>query len=80
MPAKEMHEMMHERGVNLAATPAWQRRGVPVHKEVCEKEGFNPLTEEEVTVERSSVVANRELPLFSSPEGRVFLRKLVNGS
>lgn len=79
MPAKEMHEMMFARGVNLAETPSWQRRGVLVHKEVCQKEGFNPLTEEEVTVERSSVVANRELPLFSSPEGKEFLRVLISG-
>ena len=27
MPAQELHEMMHKRGVNLAKTPAWQRRG-----------------------------------------------------
>jgi tRNA(His) guanylyltransferase len=79
MPAKEMHDMMHGRGINLAATPAWQRRGVLVHKETCEKEGFNPVTEEEVTVERSSVVANRDLPLFSSPEGMEFLRGLISG-
>ena len=77
MPAKEMHEMMHKRGVNLAATPAWQRRGVLVYKEVSQKEGFNPLTEESVVVDRSLVVANRELPLFSSPEGKEFLRGLI---
>ncbi len=77
MQAKEMHEMMHERGINLATTPAWQRRGVLVHKELCRKEGFNPITEEEVVVERSAVVENRDLPLFSSPEGKDFLKKLI---
>jgi len=80
MPAKEMHDFMHARGVNLAATPAWQRRGVLVHKEICCKEGFNPITEEEVIVERSAVVENRELPLFSSPEGKEFLRSLISGA
>jgi tRNA(His) 5'-end guanylyltransferase len=80
MPAKEMHDMMHERNVNLAATPAWQRRGVLVHKEICEKEGFNPVTEETVIVDRSAVVANRDLPLFSSDEGKEFLRRLITGN
>jgi len=79
MQAKEMHDMMHGWGINLATTPAWQRRGVLVHKEVCSKEGFNPITEEEVVVERSAVVENRELPLFSSPEGKEFLRSLIPG-
>ncbi len=79
MSSKDMHEMMHQRGVNLAATPAWQRRGVLVHKEVCSKEGFNPVTEESVVVDRSSVVTNRDLPLFSSPEGKEFLRGLIAG-
>ena len=77
--AKEMHEMMFARGVNLAETPAWQRRGVLVHKEICRKEGFNPVTEETVVVDRSEVVANRDLPLFSSDEGKEFLRKLISG-
>jgi tRNA(His) 5'-end guanylyltransferase len=80
MPAKDMHEMMHVRGVNLAATPSWQRRGVLLHKEVCQKDGFNPVTEELVIVDRSSVVANRELPLFSSPDGKEFLRGLIEGN
>jgi tRNA(His) guanylyltransferase len=79
MPAKDMHEMMHKRGVNLAATPVWQRRGVLVHKEICRKEGFNPVTEETVVVDRSAVVVNRELPLFSSPEGKEFLKGLIIG-
>ncbi|MDD1704791.1 MAG: tRNA 5'-guanylyltransferase [Methanoregula sp.] len=80
MPAKEMHDLMHQRGVNLAATPAWQRRGVLVHKELCRKEGFNPITGEEVVVERRAVVENRELPLFSSPEGKEFLGSLIAGA
>jgi tRNA(His) 5'-end guanylyltransferase len=79
LPAPELHEMMHQRGVNLAKTPAWQRRGVLVCKKVVEKEGFNPVTGEYVTVSRSRVVEDRELPLFSTPEGQVFLRKLVCG-
>jgi tRNA(His) 5'-end guanylyltransferase len=80
MPAPELHEMMHRRGVNLAKTPAWQRRGVLVCKKEHEKEGYNPITEEHVTVTRSMVAADRDLPLFSTPEGKAFLQKLICGA
>jgi tRNA(His) 5'-end guanylyltransferase len=77
LPSRELHEMMHERGVNLAKTPAWQRRGVLAYKKISEKEGFNPVTKEKVKALRSSVVVDDDLPLFTSPEGNAFLKKLV---
>jgi tRNA(His) 5'-end guanylyltransferase len=77
MPAKSLHEMMHVRGFNLAITPAWQRRGVLVYKRITEKEGFNPITQQTVVAERSAVTVDRDLPLFTSPEGKEFLGKLV---
>jgi tRNA(His) guanylyltransferase len=76
-PAKELHEMMHQRGVNLAKTTAWQRRGVLVCKTATEKEGFNPKTKEVVVVTRSAVTTNRDLPLFTTPEGLAFLKNLI---
>jgi tRNA(His) 5'-end guanylyltransferase len=75
---KDLHEMMHRRGFNLATTPAWQRRGTLVYKKIMEKEGFNPVTQEKVVAERSAVVTESELPLFTSPEGKEFLRKLLS--
>jgi tRNA(His) guanylyltransferase len=77
MPAKELHELMHARGVNLAKTPAWQRRGVLVHKMVTEKEGYNPKTKKTVVAKRSAVTADRDLPQFTTPEGQAFLQKLL---
>jgi tRNA(His) guanylyltransferase len=79
LPAKELHEMMHIRGFNLATTPAWQRRGTLIYKKVMEKEGFNPVTNEIVIAERSAVVEESELPLFTTPEGKEFLEKILNG-
>ena len=73
LQAKDLHEMMHARGFNLATTPAWQRRGTLVYKKITAKEGFNPITKETVVAERSAVVAEPDLPLFSSDEGREFL-------
>ena len=80
LQAKDLHEMMHVRGFNLATTPAWQRRGTLVYKKITEKEGFNPITKETVIAERSSVVAESDLPLFTSPEGKEFLGKVLGGA
>jgi tRNA(His) 5'-end guanylyltransferase len=77
MPSQQLHEMMHARGVNLAKTPAWQRRGVLVYKKTSEKEGFNPLTKEKVKAMRSSVTVDNNLPIFTSPDGQKILKKLV---
>jgi len=77
LQAKDMHEMMHVRGFNLATTPAWQRRGTLVYKKKTEKEGFNPITREFVVTERSAVTTGSDLPLFTSPEGKAFLKGLL---
>ncbi|MGB8309359.1 MAG: tRNA(His) guanylyltransferase Thg1 family protein [Methanoregula sp.] len=79
VPAKDLHEMMHARGVNLAKTPAWQRRGVLVHKKEVQKEGYNPITNKNVTVTRSMIMTDRDLPLFSTPQGQLFLKNLICG-
>ena len=80
MPAREMHELMHARGANLAKTPAWQRRGVLVRRTLTEKEGYNPITKKTVVVERSAVIADRDLPLFTTPEGKEFLKGLLGST
>jgi tRNA(His) 5'-end guanylyltransferase len=77
MPAKQLHELMHKRGVNLAKTPAWQRRGVMVYKRERTVAGYNPVKKEKVTAQRSIVVTDRDLPLFTSPEGKEFLRQII---
>lgn len=79
LPAKELHEMMHRRGVNLAKTPAWQRRGVMVFRTEMQKEGYNPKTKETVVATRNIVTTSRDLPLFTTPEGQDFLKKLLAG-
>jgi len=80
LQSKDLHEMMHVRGFNLATTPSWQRRGTLVYKKLTEKEGFNPITKETVLAERSSVVAESDLPLFTSPEGQEFLKMVLGGN
>lgn len=80
LQAKDLHEMMHTRGLNLGTTPAWQRRGTLVYKKITVKEGFNPLTKESVMAVRSAVVTESELPLFTSPEGKEFLATVLGGN
>lgn len=77
MQSGAMHEMMFERGVNLAATPAWQRRGALLYREGCVKEGYNPLTGETVLATRTCIREPEETPLFSSEEGVALIRSLT---
>jgi tRNA(His) guanylyltransferase len=77
MPAKALHEMMFARGVNLATTPAWQRRGAMVYKSLKKVHGFNPVTNETAETLRSFVTVNEELPLFNSTDGQKFIVSLI---
>jgi tRNA(His) guanylyltransferase len=77
--AAEMHEMMFTRGVNLAETPAWQRRGTLVCRETVKKEGYNPRTGETVETTRKTPRVLDDLPLFSTPEGERLVRSLTAG-
>ncbi|WFN33765.1 tRNA 5'-guanylyltransferase [Methanogenium sp. S4BF] len=74
MKGPAMHEMMFERGINLAKTPAWERRGIACYLTEVTKEGYNPITDEKVTATRRVVVPDDDLPLFSEPDGEVWLR------
>jgi len=78
MTLSEMHELMFSHGVNLAKTPAWQRRGILVYKQCYEKEGFDRMSVRARTTRRSKVVQNWDLPLFKSSEGRKMLLELID--
>lgn len=77
MSSSEMHELMFARGVNLAKTPAWQRRGILVRRYSVEKTGYNPLEEKNVVSTRNTIAADTDLPLFSSPEGEEYISALI---
>ncbi|HUK93185.1 MAG TPA: tRNA(His) guanylyltransferase Thg1 family protein [Methanomicrobiales archaeon] len=79
MRSEELHEFMFARGVNLAKTPAWQRRGVLVYRTEEERAGFDPRAGEPVEVVRRVIRTDRDLPVFSSPEGRAFLEGILGG-
>jgi tRNA(His) guanylyltransferase len=77
MTSSEMHELMYGHGVNLAKTPAWQRRGILVHKQSYEKEGFDEMSGRPSRTIRSKVVQNWDLPLFKSPDGHKMILALI---
>ena len=77
MNTPAMHEIMYSRGINLAETPAWQRRGVIVCRREEEYQGYNPVTEEETMTIRSRIVPDRNPPIFHTEEGRKYLSSLL---
>ena len=77
MRSEELHEFMFSHGVNLAKTPAWQRRGVLVYRREEERSGYDPCAGEPVETVRRVVTVERELPIFTSPEGRAFLEGIL---
>lgn len=68
--AEFLHELIYKKlGINMAKIPSWQRRGVMVRKSLAMKETkYGP-------VERRIILVDWELPLFSSPEGREYLKE-----
>jgi len=77
MPSRGMHEVAFSRGVNLAETPAWQRRGILVRKGERKVKGIDPRSGEAMESYRSEVVTDRDLPVFASPEGRSLLSSIL---
>ena len=78
MSAAALHELAFSFGVNLAETPAWQRRGTAVYRTVVEKEGHNPVTGEDVRVLRRTAVIDENLPLFRTPEGSAWVLNRIH--
>jgi tRNA(His) 5'-end guanylyltransferase len=77
LPSPALHELMFSHGINLAKTPAWQRRGILVYKKGKTVEGWNPVLSRFVQTIRTTIVSDHEPPVFSSPEGRSFLTGLI---
>lgn len=73
--AEFLHELIFRKlGVNMAKIPSWQRRGVMVRKSLVVKETkYGP-------VERRVTLVDWELPLFSSPEGREYLKEALDAA
>jgi len=71
LKTKEMHEILFKQGVNLAKTPAWQRRGVLICRQPYQKHREN------LKVTRWRIQENWSLPLFTSTDGQVLLKQIL---
>jgi len=76
--AADLHELAFSRGVNLAQTPAWQRRGIAIYRGTQEKDGYNPITKETTRVTRNIAVIDRNLPEFNTDEGTSWLLSKIS--
>ncbi len=59
----DKNELLFQHGINFNDVPLWQRRGVGLVWETYLKDGFNPVTEQNVQVERRRLRVDRVLPM-----------------
>jgi tRNA(His) 5'-end guanylyltransferase len=79
LASSALHELAFAHGLNLAETPAWQRRGTMCYRKPVQVVGHDPRTGEMAVAVRSRVCVDRDLPLFSSDDGRALLARLIPG-
>jgi len=76
--AAKLHELAFSHGVNLAQTPAWQRRGIAIYRGTQEKDGYNPITKEITRVTRNIAIIDRNLPEFKTDEGATWILSKIS--
>ena len=57
------NELLHTHGINFNDLPVWQRRGVGVSVKEVEREGYNPITKENVVTKRNVLKADYDIPM-----------------
>ena len=65
LKSSDIHELLFERGVNLAKVPKWHRRGIGVYKRTVTIRGYDPRYKKEVKSERKKIIVDKKLPLFN---------------
>jgi tRNA(His) 5'-end guanylyltransferase len=60
-----LHDILFERGINLAELPSWQRRGMGIYKKEVIVEGYNPIEKKKVQSKRKRIFVDSDLPLFN---------------
>ncbi len=69
----QLHDILFERGMNVAELPSWQRRGIGIYKKVVMVEGYNPIEKKSVQSRRKKIHVDYHLPIFDA----VFFDKLL---
>ena len=69
------NELLFENGINFNDLPSWQKRGVGCYWETYLKEGFNPISNQQVFNERQRIKVDLELPIYEEYSG--FIRNFI---
>ncbi len=56
------NELLFEHGINYNDVEAWKKRGVGIYFKTELKDGYNPITKEEVKTLRNKMIVDYELP------------------
>jgi tRNA(His) guanylyltransferase len=72
--SSQLHDILFERGINLAELPAWQRKGIGIYKKEVVIEGYNPVEDEKVRSMRKKIFIDEDLPIFNA---EFFSKKLI---
>jgi tRNA(His) 5'-end guanylyltransferase len=71
LKTEELHELAFKQGINLAQTPAWQRRGILIYKEPYAKKTLKGVAE------RWKLKAEWNTPLFTSDDGAKLIKQII---
>jgi tRNA(His) 5'-end guanylyltransferase len=78
LDGKELKELCLSKGVDLDTVPKWQQNGTILHISTYFKNGFNPITRENVLAKRQYVKEDWEIPRFESKEGKEYITYLLS--
>jgi len=73
----QIRKLLLNKNIDSYKTPAWQRRGILLYKEIYSKKGYNPVKKRHLVVKRQRVKNDWNMPLFNSKEGKDFLNNLL---
>ena len=69
------NELLQERGIDFDEVPGWQRYGTGLFYKTVEREGFNPIKNERVSVLRRELFTDYEIP--HGDEYRKYILKIL---
>lgn len=74
--SSDLHDILFERGINLAELPSWQRRGMGIYKKEVIVEGYNPVEKKKVRCKRKRIYVDSDLSIF---DDQFFSKTLIKG-
>ena len=72
------NELLFQYGINFNELPNWQKRGAAIYWRHIEKNGFNPKTNEKITVKRRELFTDFELPMSEAYDN--FIIELIDSN